>query len=376
MAYSDHVALTHEILSQGAQRYGACGCEGLPSTLARGRFVQLSVLGGFELSDVGANTDLPAGASRVLAMLAIADRAIARSTIAGTLWPDATEAHAQASLRSTLTRLTAVHRSALIVDSREIALAHSVSVDLRDGRALAHRLVLLDTKIAAADMSQAATLLLSDDLLPDWYDDWLNTDAQQWRELRFHALQALALRLAIERRYSEAADAAYAAIAAEPLRETGHAALIRVHLAEGNRSAAHDAADAYRLRLQNELNAQPSAQFEALLQIPLTRPAATESIVFTAQTAVAGEAVNAFEVVASGISMEPTIRHGDTLLVSRDVTPSPGRIVVAIHAGTWIVKRLAERDGVTVLRSDNVNEEVLLAEVEVRGVVVELRRAL
>jgi len=338
--------------------------------------VQLSVLGGFELSNDGINTDLPDGASRVLAILAIADRAIARATIAGTLWPDATEAHAQASLRSALTRLSAVHRSALIVNSRDLALAHNMSVDLRDGRALAHRLVLLDTEIAAADMSQVATLLLSDDLLPDWYDDWLSADAQQWRELRFHALQALALRLAIEQRYSEAADAACAAIAAEPLRETGHAALIRVHLAEGNRSAANDAADAYRLRLQEEMGAQPSAQFDALLHVPLARLAGPESIVFTAQTAVAGEAVGAFEVVATGISMEPTIRHGDTLLVSHEVTPSPGRIIVAIHAGTWIVKRLAERDGIAVLRSDNVNEEVPLADVEIRGVVVELRRAL
>lgn len=55
--------------------------------------MQLSVLGRFELSDVGTDTDLPAGARRVLAMLAIADRAIARSAIASTLWPDASEAH-------------------------------------------------------------------------------------------------------------------------------------------------------------------------------------------------------------------------------------------------------------------------------------------
>lgn len=80
--------------------------------------------------------------------------------------------------------------------------------------------------------------------------------------------------------------------------------------------------------------------------------------------------------MANGISMEPTIRHGDTLLVSPNVTVEPGRIVVAVHAGTWIVKRVADRDGALMLRSDNVDAEVSLADVTVHGVVVELRRHL
>lgn len=100
----------------------------------------------------------------------------------------------------------------------------------------------------------------------------------------------------------------------------------------------------------------------------------TSSVVQQARTAVAGEATRAFEVVASGISMEPSIRHGDRLLVSHDVALAAGRIVVAIHSAAWIVKRLASRSGRLVLRSDNADEEVELAEVEVQGVVVELRR--
>jgi phage repressor protein C with HTH and peptisase S24 domain len=100
------------------------------------------------------------------------------------------------------------------------------------------------------------------------------------------------------------------------------------------------------------------------------------SAVRRAQTAVAGETTVEFEVVATGISMEPTVRHGDVLLVSPDVTLLAGRIVVAKHDDTWIVKRLAERDGVLVLRSDNADEEVGLTEVEIQGTVVELRRSL
>jgi SOS-response transcriptional repressor LexA len=93
-----------------------------------------------------------------------------------------------------------------------------------------------------------------------------------------------------------------------------------------------------------------------------------------AQTALAGEETRAFEVVASGISMEPAIHHGDRLLVSGDVKLEPGRIVVAMHGDACIVKRLVARRGVLVLRSDNVDEEVELSEVTIQGVVVELRR--
>lgn len=227
-----------------------------------------------------------------------------------------------------------------------------------------------------ADMSHDATLLLSSDLLPDWYDEWLVADVAQWRDLRLHALQSLLLRLANAQRFSEAIDTAYAAIAADPLRETRCFALIRIHLSAGNRTAAAEVFAAYRKLLTNELNAQPSVPFDALVSAPVARLAIEESIVFTAQTALAGEEVEAFEVVANGISMEPTIRHGDTLLVSPNVTVEPGRIVVAVHAGMWIVKRVADRDGALMLRSDNVDEELSLADVTVHGVVVELRRHL
>lgn len=59
------------------------------------------------------------------------------------------------------------------------------------------------------------------------------------------------------------------------------------------------------------------------------------SVVVRARTAVAGEDTVEFQVVASGISMEPTVRHGDLLLVSPNVALESGRIVVAKHGETW-----------------------------------------
>lgn len=112
---------------------------------------------------------------------------------------------------------------------------------------------------------------------------------------------------------------------------------------------------------------------------PVLRPSALRDAaddIRRARTALAGEATPPFEIVASGISMEPSIHHGDTLIVSKDVEPAPGRIVVAIHSEARIVKRLANRDGGLVLRSDNADEEVDVSAVAMQGVVVELRRTL
>jgi len=69
----------------------------------------------------------------------------------------------------------------------------------------------------------AAVPVLSADLLPDWYDDWVLLEAEDWRQLRLHALEALAGRLIALGRWGEAANAAGAAVRAEPLRESARA---------------------------------------------------------------------------------------------------------------------------------------------------------
>ncbi len=124
------------------------------------------------------------------------------------------------------------------------------------------------------------------------------------------------------------------------------------------------------------MHAAPSERLVALLVGPLSGFQDRSSVLRQAQTAVAGEDTTEFEVAALGISMEPSIRHGDKLLVSQDIQLEAGRVVVAVHNSAWIVKRLAMREGQLVLRSDNVDEEVPLSEVEIKGVVVELRRTL
>jgi DNA-binding SARP family transcriptional activator len=226
----------------------------------------LSLQGAFQLAEGAVPLVLPGNSQRLLAFLALSDRRVTRAATAGMLWPEASEAHAHASLRSALSRLDKITRESIEVDFLDLRLAASVAVDIRDSRALAHRLLIVDTLPSAADMSAEAIAALSSDLLPDWYDEWAMVQAEDWRQLRLHALEALAGSLVAAERYADATTAALAAINAEPLRESAHAALIRVHLAEGNQSEALRAFERYRALLMAELGLEPTPALRALIR--------------------------------------------------------------------------------------------------------------
>jgi DNA-binding SARP family transcriptional activator len=234
-----------------------------------GRHLEISVLGGFRFWVRGKDAlpTLAGGSQRLLAFLALRERSVTRSAAAGTLWPEASENHAHASLRSAISRLTQIAHEAIVVSGHDVRLADDVAVDIRESRALAHRLInFSELESPDNDLSDRAIAALSSDLLPDWYDDWAVIDAEEWRQLRLHALDTLTERLISTSRYADAAGAALAAVKAEPFRETSHAALIRVHLAEGNRAEALAAFERYRTMLKAELGLEPGLQLQALIK--------------------------------------------------------------------------------------------------------------
>ena len=73
----------------------------------------------WEASDSGPGVSaFPAalgGSQRLLALLGLCDRALIRASVAGTLWPEFSKAHAYSSLRSAMRRLSRVTRDAVVV---------------------------------------------------------------------------------------------------------------------------------------------------------------------------------------------------------------------------------------------------------------------
>jgi DNA-binding SARP family transcriptional activator len=226
--------------------------------------IQLSLLGGFRVLTHESEIHVRTGTQRLLVFLALHTSWVRRTLVAGTLWPESSEARAYASLRSALSRVERPVRDAIQSTQIQLRLADGIIVDLARGRALAHR-ILVNGPVPESDMSAAAVDELSSDLLCDWYDDWALLEIEDWRQLRLHALEALAERLAAQRRFVDAARAALAAVKADALRESPHATLIRVHLAEGNRSEAIRELARYEKLLSAELGIAPSPGLRALV---------------------------------------------------------------------------------------------------------------
>ena len=234
------------------------------------------MIGAFHLVNGAIPIVLGGSSQRLVAFVALQGRPVSRTATAYALWPDATEAQAHASLRSAIWRMEQLARDAMNINVLELDLAETVRVDLKEAEALAHRLLIVDTMPSERDMTAEAIEALSSDLLPDWYEDWAMIEAEDWRQLRLHALEALAERLRTSERYGDAIAAARAAMKADPLRESPRAILIHLHIAEGNRSEALREFKDFRALLKKELGIEPTPELRALVEISRANTPALE----------------------------------------------------------------------------------------------------
>ena len=227
------------------------------------RNIRLDLLGGFELICNDQVIDLPTSAQRLLAFLALRDRPLLRTNVAGVLWNETTDEKSCASLRSSLWRL---RRSGFdLVEARraDLRLAPHVCVDVREMIGMTHELLSQRTGARFLDLDEEE---FGGDLLPDWYDDWVLIERERLRQLRLHALEALAMRRLEAGRHGEAAGAALSAVSIEPLRESAQRVLIRVHLAEGNVGEAIRQYRSYKELIFDELGLAPSEQLVSLMR--------------------------------------------------------------------------------------------------------------
>jgi DNA-binding SARP family transcriptional activator len=206
--------------------------------------------------------DLPPGVQRLVAHVSLSGRP-ARAAIAGQLWPDVVEEHALGSLRSTLWRLHKIAPGLIDASGGALSLAAGVRVDVRELSDWAER---VRSPQAGAEEVRLPPGGLRGDLLPGWYDDWVLLERERVRQLRLHTLEALAVRLAAMGRLADALEAAYEAVRTEPLRESAHRTVVRVHLMEGNLVEARRAHDVFREMLWEELGVHPSALMGELLR--------------------------------------------------------------------------------------------------------------
>jgi DNA-binding SARP family transcriptional activator len=226
--------------------------------------VHLGLLGGFRLRIEAQEVPLPMNAQRLVGFLAIHDQPLLRTYVGGSLWGRSTEQRAAGSLRSALWRLRHPTYTLVALSSDHIALSPTVAVDLREGEALAHK--VLDASQDLDDVAELNEEVLSADLLPDWTEDWVLMERERYHQLRLRALETLCERLTEKGRFGQAVQAGIAAVAGEPLRESARRVLIEAHLAAHNVAAAHREYDQFRQLIHDELGLEPSSDLRAMVE--------------------------------------------------------------------------------------------------------------
>ncbi|GAB3170368.1 hypothetical protein GCM10027059_36680 [Myceligenerans halotolerans] len=225
--------------------------------LRPGPSVSLRLLGSFVLEVDHQPVTLPAGAQRLVALLALRGRT-GRSRLAGQLWPETVEQRALACLRTGIWRVNQAARGLVVATHGTVELD---SVDIDVTRLVRRAQDLLSTD----DVDPTFLDDPASDLLQDWDEEWLDAERERLHQLRLHVLEESARRLADQRRYGLALDAALAAVRADELRESAHRTVIAIHLAEGNLCEARRAYQVLARNLRAELGIEPSPSVQAMI---------------------------------------------------------------------------------------------------------------
>ncbi|WP_427169645.1 AfsR/SARP family transcriptional regulator [Arthrobacter sp. 92] len=227
----------------------------------------LTLVDGWQLSCNGRPVTVALRQQRVIAAIAL-HKSIHRTTLAGLLWPESSELKAAGNLRESIWVIS--HRlPELLVDGNDpLELRSTVRVDTREIREQISRLDESSSPALEADLLQE---LRGPGLLPGWYEDWAVAEQERWEQLRLNVLERLA-RTCLQRGDIDGAlDAAGAAVAIDPLRESAHRLRIETHMADGNLASALHVYQDFRRRLWEEVGVAPSEKIAALVQPILTR---------------------------------------------------------------------------------------------------------
>jgi len=225
----------------------------------------LHLLGGPRVVSRGRQIGLPEGSKRLVAYVALHGRRVERRCLAEALWPGVDQHRAAGNLRSAMWRLGGCQVRVLLAEPTTIRLHRDVRVDVDDVCSWAQRVTA--GRAGRRDLAMAPMALEALDLLPGWYDDWVDDQRERLRITLLQAIDALASVLVRENRCAEAVEAALAAVSVEPLRESAQRALIEAHIAEGNRCEAWRSYASYDRMLVRELGIHPSGDLLRLLRL-------------------------------------------------------------------------------------------------------------
>ncbi len=208
------------------------------------------------------------------------ERTCPRAELLDVLWPEAPPSAPDTALSALLSKLRKALGNDALGGRSELRLEPDapVWVDVEAAAAGARRAEACAQDgdwASAAEAAQAALDACAGDLLPDQHGAWLH---QQRAELASVQVRALEVRSAAALRAAElgtAVEAAQAAIALAPFRESAHRLLMEAHEAAGNPAEALRAFEDLRGLLREELGTNPGPDAMAVHErVLLGRPPA------------------------------------------------------------------------------------------------------
>lgn len=223
-------------------------------------WTRMTLFGRWRLLRSGMPVAVSPNGRRLLAFLGLCG-ARDRAFVVGALWPESSEQRGHANLRTTIWRLRRECADIVAATPTQISL-HGVSSDVDDFVGYATSLV---NDPIAQIWDDKYGLLAGPDLLPGWYDDWVESERNRLGQLRLHALEALSRRLLAASRVAPALEAALAAVRIDPLRESARRTLIRAQIAEANIAEAIREYEHFRDLLAQEFDVQPSERIAELV---------------------------------------------------------------------------------------------------------------
>jgi len=194
------------------------------------------------------------------------DRDCGRGELIDLLWPEKPPAAADTALSALLSKLRRALGDGALAGRSELRLVPPGPIEV-DVETAAAATTAAEAAIDARDWagaSAAARDVLTVDLqtfLPDCEGPWVNEARRELDTVRVRALEVLAeagLRQG-GRELGTAEQAARAAIAAAPFRESSHRLVMEIHEAAGNPAEALRAFEELRVLLRDELGTTPGA---------------------------------------------------------------------------------------------------------------------
>ena len=306
--------------------------------------LELQLLGQFNLRLNGHPIDLPSRpAQSLLAYLALRPgTAYRRERLAGLLWPDATEVNARRYLRQALWRI----RKALELAERDYFIADDLTIAFDADADFELDVAQLERDVSAATTTDDLLRnveVYHGELLPGFYDEWVQPERERLQAAYEHKLVLLLDRLAAEERWPAVIEWAERWIVLGTVPEPAYRALMRAHHATGDRASMAAMYQRCVEALQRELGVEPSDVTRAVYD-QLSQAASTAGTVRVALDIKPPATNNLPRQLTTFVGREHEIAE-----IKRLLKTTTSRLVTLTGAGGCGKTRLASQVGLELL---------------------------